>query len=74
MDLNADALLEKPDNAARFKIMKNEHPGIPECFLKNALVFYLTDCIKYDGNKKKRGRKPKPLPVVSEIKGAVSVK
>ena len=74
MDLNADALIEKPENAALLKTMQQEHPNVPEYLLKNALVFYLTDCIKYDGNRKKRGRKPKPPPVLSEIKGAVTVK
>jgi hypothetical protein len=35
----------------------------------------LLDCIKVDGNKKKkRGRKPKPPPIHTEIKGAVTVK
>jgi hypothetical protein len=74
MELNADALIERPENAALFKTMKQEHPDIPEYLLKNALAFYLTDCIKFDGNRKKRGRKPKPPPVVSEIKGAVTIK
>jgi hypothetical protein len=31
-------------------------------------------CIKFEGNKKKRGRKPKPPPIHTEIKGAVTVK
>ena len=74
MDLNADALIEKPENAALLKTMQQEHPNVPEYLLKNALVFCLTDCMKYDGNRKKRGRKPKPPPVLSEIKGAVTVK
>jgi len=30
MDFNADALIEKPDNAALFKTMKQEHPDIPQ--------------------------------------------
>lgn len=74
MELNAETLLEKPENSNLLKIMKAEHPDIPEYFLRNALVFYLTDCIKFEGNKKKRGRKPKPPAAVTEIKGAVTIK
>jgi len=74
---NCDAqnLVERPENAALLKVMIAEHPDIPEYFLKNALMFYLMDCIKSQGNnKKKRGRKPKPAVIQTEIKGAVTVK
>jgi hypothetical protein len=53
----AQTLVETPENAALLKVMIAEHPGIPEYFLKNALMFYLMDCIKFQRNKKKRGRK-----------------
>jgi hypothetical protein len=70
----AHSLVERPENAALLKTMIAEHPDIPEYFLKHALMFYLLDCIKFDGNKKKRGCKPKPPPIHTEIKGAVTVK
>jgi hypothetical protein len=71
----AYSMVERPENAALLKIMIAEHPDIPEYFLKHALMFYLLDCIKVEGNKKKkRGRKPKPPPIHTEIKGAVTVK
>jgi hypothetical protein len=67
-------MVERPENAALLKTMVAEHPGIPKYFLKHALMFYLLDCIKFEENKKKRGRKPKPPPIHTEIKGAVTVK
>ncbi len=69
-----DTLVDRPENAALLKTMIAEHPDIPEYFLKNALMFYLMDCIKSPGNNKKRGRKPKPVVPQTEIKGAVTVK
>jgi hypothetical protein len=62
------SLVERPKNAALLKTMVVEHPDIPQYFLKHALMFYLLDCIKFEGNKKKRGRKPKPPPIHTEIK------
>ena len=74
MDVQEKTLLERPENSALLKVMKEEHPDIPEYFLKNALMFYLLDCIKSPGNnKKKRGRKPKPPSSHTEIKGAVTL-
>jgi hypothetical protein len=70
----AHSLVERPENPALLKTMVAEHPDIPEYLLKHALMFYLLDCIKFEGNKKKRGRKPKPPPIHTEIKGAVTVK
>jgi hypothetical protein len=71
----AYSMVERPEYAALLKIMIAEHPDIPEYFLKHALMFYLLDCLKVDGNnKKKRGRKPKPHPIPTEFKGAVTVK
>jgi len=72
--MDADSLIKTPENSALLKTMKAEHPDLPEYFLRNALAFYLMDCIKFDGNKKKRGRKPKPAVVPTEIKGAVTIK
>jgi len=74
METDGQVLLERPENASLLKTMIQEHPGMPEYFLKNALIFYLMDCIKTPGNnKKKRGRKPKPPPTHTEILGAVQV-
>jgi len=74
MEIDGQVLLERPENAALLKTMIQEHPDIPEYFLKNSLIFYLMDCIKPPGNnKKKRGRKPKPPSKNSEILGAVQV-
>ncbi len=69
-----ETIVDRPENAALLKLMITEHPDIPEYFLKNALMFYLMDCIKPPGNSKKRGRKPKPPVIQTEIKGAVTVK
>jgi hypothetical protein len=69
----AQSLVQRPENAALLKTMIAEHPDIPKYFLKHALMFYLLDCIKFEGNKKKLGRKPKPPPIHAEIKGAVTV-
>jgi hypothetical protein len=56
----AQSLVQRPKNAALLKTMIAEHPDISEYFLKHALMFYLLDCIKFEGNKKKRGCKPYP--------------
>jgi hypothetical protein len=70
----AQSLVQRPENSAILKTMIAEHPDMPKYFFKHALMFYLMDCIKFEGNKKKRGRKPKPPPLQTEIKGAVTVK
>jgi hypothetical protein len=36
----AYSMVERPENAALLKTMVAEHPGIPEYFLKHALMFY----------------------------------
>lgn len=73
METNGQVLLERPENAALLKTMIQEHPDLPEYFLKNSLIFYLMDCIKAPGNNKKRGRKPKRPATHTEIMGAVQV-
>jgi hypothetical protein len=70
----AQSLVQRPENAAILKTMIAEHSDIPEYFLKHALMFYLMDCIKFEGNKKIRGRKPKPPLLQTELKGAVTIK
>lgn len=73
MEIDGQQLLERPENANILKTMIQEHPDIPEYFLKNSLIFYLMDCIKTPGNNKKRGRKPKRSPPQTEILGAVKI-
>jgi hypothetical protein len=71
---DAQTLVERPENAALLKVMIADHPDIPEYFLKNALMFCLMDCIMFQRNKKKRGRKPKPPIFQTEKKGAVTIR
>jgi hypothetical protein len=58
----AHSLVQRPKNAAILKPMIAEHPDMPEYFLKHALMFYLMDCIKFEGNKKNADASPSHLP------------
>lgn len=66
-------IIEAPENKALLRLMCEQHPGISPYLLENALRFYLAGCLDPSVNRKKRGRKPKPVEQPTEYKGAVTI-
>jgi len=74
MEINLDSA----ENKTLLETMHAEHPAMPLEVLKQALRFYRSGVIDSMAshrplNKKKRGRKPKPKEIPSEIVGAVKI-
>jgi hypothetical protein len=66
MDINIDSA----ENRTLLETMQAEHPSMPKEVLRQALRFYRSGVINAmasQNNKKKRGRKPKPKEIPSEI-------
>jgi hypothetical protein len=72
MEINIDSA----ENQKLLETMSLEHPLMPKEILKQAIRFYrsgVIDSMAAQNNKKKRGRKPKPKEIPSEIV-AVTIK
>ena len=72
MEINLDSA----ENKTLLETMHAEHPAMPLEVLKQALRFYrsgVIDSMASQNNKKKRGRKPKPKEIPTEIVGAVKI-
>ena len=63
---------DNPKHAGLLKVMKLEHPDMPEYILVNSLRFYLAGCLPEPGQKR-RGRPPKTREQPTEIRGAVTI-